>query len=644
MSIENERWKAKYLQSLEDQEKLEKRWDTREDLLRRGLVRSSLAAEGTDKAVDQCMQELRDTLRRNDMDSGLASLIPRLEKAVLDSEHRRQERVTQVSSALGALVGQLQELPLPREISKPLKSFAKQLQDRSSQQGELPLLLSELSEFQRQALALREGEEASRPGFLQRLFGGRDDGAAGDAVGDAGALPANHAEVAPANAASAPAVEVSPVAVAAPAADAPQDATPAQAPAAVATTLPAASLAPVTAPVTASVSAATLLDSLPLPAALLREEPSVAVPAARFDGGPEFALPATPEPGYSAIAGHVETTLVGLLDELPVPERHRPQADTLRQRIIAGLNMYELVPVLDDFAVLMLAVADLGQREFEGYLKQLNERLSTFQSNLQDAHEGYADSMSAAQELDSELRVQVDGLHSSVQAATDLNSLKEVVENRLDGLLSTMDQYQNQRGELEHALSGRLQTLVERVASMEQEAKGFRDHIEEQRQKALTDTLTGLPNRAAWEERLALEMARWQRYGGELMMAVLDIDFFKRINDNYGHLAGDKVLKIIATELAKRLRKTDFIARFGGEEFVLLIPSTPLDGAQQLLDTLRTAIESTPFHFKGERVTITLSVGVSAFVAGDRAEQVFERADQALYRAKRTGRNRVEVG
>jgi diguanylate cyclase len=623
MSIDSERWKAKYLQSLEDQEKLEKRWDAREDLLRRGLVRSSLAAEGTDKAVDQCMQELRDILRRDDMDSGLAGLIPRLEKAVLDSEHRRQERMAQVSSALGALVGQLQELPLPREVSKPLKTFAKQLEGRSSQLRELPVLLGELSGLQRQALALREGEDPSRPGFLQRLFGGRDGGAG--EVSAASALETG-AELLPVPQASAPAVDL------------PMDVGLAEPPVARVEAPLAVSLSPVPAAPTG-----TLLDSLPLPAALLSEEPSASSPA-KFDGTPEYALPVSSEPGYSAIAEHVEKALVELIDELPVPERHRPQADSLRERILAGLNLYELVPVLDDFAVLMLAVADLGQREFEGYLKQLNERLSSFQNNLQDAHEGYADSMSAARELDSELRQQVGGLHSSVQEATDLNSLKEVVENRLDGLLSTMDQYQRQRGELEHALSGRLQTLVERVASMEQEAKGFRDHIEEQRQKALTDPLTGLPNRAAWDERCELEVARWQRYGGELLMAVLDIDFFKRINDNYGHLAGDKVLKIIATELAKRLRKTDFIARFGGEEFVLLIPSTPLEGAQQLLETLRTAIESCPFHFKGERVTITLSAGVSAFASGERAEQVFERADQALYRAKRSGRNRIEVG
>jgi diguanylate cyclase len=327
-----------------------------------------------------------------------------------------------------------------------------------------------------------------------------------------------------------------------------------------------------------------------------------------------------------------------------LPERHQAQADLLRERIMAGLNMYELVPVLDDLAVLMLAVADIGQREFEGYLKQLNERLATFQGGLQDAQDGYADSVSAARELDSELRQQVDGLHSSVQHATDLPSLKGLVENRLNGLLGTMEQYQRQRDDREQLVAGRMQTLVERVANMEQEAKGFRQHMEEQRQKALLDPLTALPNRAAWNERLELEMARWQRYGGDLLLAVVDIDHFKRINDEYGHLAGDKVLKIIASELHKRLRKTDFIARFGGEEFAVLIPATPMAGGLQLLETLRNGIAECPFHFRGERVTITLSAGISAFADTERSEQVFERADQALYRAKRGGRNCVEAG
>jgi diguanylate cyclase len=675
MSDDAQRWKEKYLSSLEDQEKLERRWDNRLDLLRRGLVRSSLAAEGTDKAVDQCMHELREIVRRDDMDAGLSALIPRLEKAVLDSEQRRVERATQVTSALGGLVNQLLKLDLPSEVRKPLKKFTKQVENRASQVRELPALLSELSSLQRQALDVLEAPESARPGLLQRLFGSRDGGAdeADDTPAPVAPVAAPAPQAAPVVAASpapAPAPVLTPTPVAEPAAAAVTLASapaPAPAPAPVA----AAVVEPVTvqasAPATDSeaatvainealaaaragsrASSLSTLDSLPLSASLLTEGATVtaAIHATVEQelADPEFAIAPAPEAGYSAIAAHVEATLLSLLDDLPVPEHHKPQAESLRGRIQAGLNLYELVPVLDDFAVLMLAVADLGQREFEGYLAQLNQRLATFQGGLQDAHQGYSESMAAARELDTELRQQVDGLHSSVQQATDLGSLKNLVENRLDGLLSTMSQYQSQRDERDQEVAGRLQTLVERVASMEQEAKGFRDHLEEQRQKALTDPLTGLPNRAAWAERLELEVARWQRYGGDLLLAVVDIDHFKRINDNYGHLAGDKVLKIIAGELNNRLRKTDFMARFGGEEFVLLIPATPLAGGQQLLETLRAAIEACPFHFKGERVTITISGGLTAFADGEKGDEVFERADQALYRAKRGGRNNIEIG
>jgi len=176
---------------------------------------------------------------------------------------------------------------------------------------------------------------------------------------------------------------------------------------------------------------------------------------------------------------------------------------------------------------------------------------------------------------------------------------------------------------------------------MEQEALGYREHLEEQRQKALIDPLTGLPNRAAWTEQVEREMLDWQESGGHLAMAILDLDHFKRINDSYGHLAGDKVLKIVADQLRKRLRARDFIARFGGEEFVLLLPQTSPATAAQVAEALRAAIEACPFHFKGERVVITTSIGLSAFRSGERGDQVLKRADAALYRAKDQGRNRV---
>jgi len=316
----------------------------------------------------------------------------------------------------------------------------------------------------------------------------------------------------------------------------------------------------------------------------------------------------------------------------------------MRERVARGLNWYELIPVLDDLAVLMLAITDSGQHEFETYLQQLNERLESFQSHLHEASAGHADNSTAAEALDTQLRQQVDGLQSSVKGAADVDSLKHILENRLEGLLVTMDEHKHERDRREQELAGRLQGLSERVANMEHEALGYREHLEEQRQKALLDPLTGLPNRAAWSEHLEREMLDWHENGGHLAMAILDLDHFKRINDNYGHLAGDKVLKIVADQLRKRLRGRDFIARFGGEEFVLLFPQTSPAAAAQMAELLRATIEACPFHFKGERVVITASIGLGAFRSGERGDQVLKRADTALYRAKDLGRNRVEQG
>lgn len=701
MSDEAQRWKEKYLKSIEQQEKLERRWDARLDLLRRGLVRSTLAAEGTDRAVDLCMKEMREVVRTDDMDAGLAALLPRLEKAVLDSEQRRETRVDQVSAALNALVAQLQALPLPREVSRPLKTFAKQLDGRVGQAREIPLLLSELSGLQGKALnQLENPAEPGRPGLLQRLFGSRE---AEEAVAQVAAPvvqapappspaplsappteePQTKADITPVATAPQsvpvpvpPTVQAAPIAAVIPEPPAPQS-TPVPSPEIVAfvppvlepqvtraqppvpqpeAEQPQAPTPPIITPAvhtqpafnpdeltpTATPETPVFLDSLPLPSVMAQA--LAAIDPEHPEQDILYALPDSPEPSYSSVATHIEETLLGLLDDLTLPERHRPQAEAMRERLQNGLNWYELLPILDDLATLMLAITDSGQHEFEAYLQQLNERLESFQSNLQAASAGHADTRSAAREMDTQIREQVDGLQTSMQDAADLEDLKHVLENHLEGLLGTMDQHQKQRDEREQEVAARLQGLAERVAHMEQEAMGYREHLEEQRQKALIDPLTGLPNRAAWGERLDHEIGEWQQHGNTLMLAMLDLDHFKRINDNYGHLAGDKVLKIIASVLRKRLRGSDFIARFGGEEFVLLMPATVPAAGAKLLETLRASIEACPFHFKGERVTITISMGLTAFKPGEHSDMVLKRADQALYRAKNAGRNRVELG
>ncbi|RMI03102.1 GGDEF domain-containing protein [Stutzerimonas nitrititolerans] len=607
---EAQRWKEKYLQALERQEQLEERWEARLDLLRRSLVRSSFAVEGGDPAVERCMQQLRAVLREGDLDDGLSALVPRLESAVLNGERERHERVARLIGALQRLVEQLLALTPPNEVRKSLKRYARQAEKRAAQASELPALLGELAGLQAQTLAVQDSSEKRADGLLQRLFGhGQRTLAEQVAEAPVPQVAEPHAER----------TETAQVVCATTRRD--------------------------------DFDWSLLLDQLPMPAALF-DEPEPAAPQEAeeqpaADAAPDedrYALPMMSEQAYSAIAEHVQATLFGLLDDLQLPESHGPQAAALRERVERGLNWYELVPVLDDLAVLMRAATSESQREFENYLQSLNERLSTMQDNLSAAHEGVAQSQEAARVLDDELRQHVGGLRHSVLEANDLASLKQAVRTRLDGLLATADAYQQRHSQHESQLGERLQQLVGRVTSLEQAASGLRQRLEEQRQLALVDTLTELPNRAAWDERLEVEVARWQRYGGELLLAVLDVDHFKRINDDFGHLAGDRVLKIIAGELRKRLRKTDFIARFGGEEFALLLPHTPLPEGLRLLDTLRQGIEQCPFHFKGEPVTVTLSGGLGRFAEGETLEQVFERADHALYAAKDAGRNRIELG
>jgi diguanylate cyclase len=143
----------------------------------------------------------------------------------------------------------------------------------------------------------------------------------------------------------------------------------------------------------------------------------------------------------------------------------------------------------------------------------------------------------------------------------------------------------------------------------------------------------------AYDERIQQELARWTRYETPFSYAILDIDHFKRINDTFGHNAGDKALKIVAQLMTTYVRQSDYVFRIGGEEFVLLLPSTKLDNASTLVETMRAGIADSSFHFKGAPVTLTLSAGITETRNDDSVESIYERADKALYRAKNSGRN-----
>ena len=156
------------------------------------------------------------------------------------------------------------------------------------------------------------------------------------------------------------------------------------------------------------------------------------------------------------------------------------------------------------------------------------------------------------------------------------------------------------------------------------------------------DGLTAIFNRRYLENRLSGEFDRTRRYGGTFSMILFDLDFFKKVNDTYGHLAGDKVLVEVATRVKDKLRSSDVVGRYGGEEFALILPETPLEGARQFAERLREMIELEPIIFENTTIPVTISMGVTEYHADMPGyAALIHQSDVALYASKAGGRNRV---
>ena len=182
-------------------------------------------------------------------------------------------------------------------------------------------------------------------------------------------------------------------------------------------------------------------------------------------------------------------------------------------------------------------------------------------------------------------------------------------------------------------------------AVMAMRAQGKFFALEEELERtARTDPLTGLPNRRCFQDTLDAEIARAGRSGAPLSLAIIDLDFFKRINDTFGHLAGDEVLRAVASTARATVRGHDMLARIGGEEFAIMMPGTSPAEAEGASNRVRAAIAGTPIPVQsGERLSVTASVGTAAFKPGEAATDLLARADAALYQAKTAGRNAVKL-
>lgn len=561
-------WREKYLNALDEQEQLEKKFAEQQAILRSALVRVSIAADGQDEVLDQILSSLREKLRGDMSTVDLTSILQQLERAALSFEQQREQGSQDVRQALMDVTKPLQQFKLSRSVKKELGDYLSQLPQRSKKVRLYPALLQQLAKIQQ--LALEEIEQP-KSGFFERLLGAKAE---------------------------------------------PQT-------------------------VTADLSAD--MDS---PEALAQEESHAALEQHREDARVSLniaprAKSQVPElvPEYAdEIARVLNQFLLSLENEAAIKDK----VESIRRQVADGLAQTALIPTLEAVRDLVMEAYLAANQAFANYLKNVNQELAEIYGLLGGAVKNNQQELAASRKLQDDVMREMSDLETSANGATDINQLKDRVKSQIGNIRQAIDQYQSSDIN-QNQLAQQLATLGEKIKVMETEAEQNRSILEKHRHKALHDPLTELPNREAYNERAVAEVQRWQRYQRPLSIAIFDIDYFKKINDNFGHQAGDRVIKVIGRSIAKRLREVDFFCRYGGEEFVAFMPETDADSALVVLEKLREAIAKAAFNYKNQPMAISISIGLTEFKAGDDLATAFERADKALYRAKANGRNRCEL-
>jgi diguanylate cyclase len=596
---EMEQWRGKYYDGVAQLDRREKEWRQTENVLRQCISRLTLAADDSDKGLNEQLDRLRNAIRKNSSSTDLEALIQSLSDHLMRLDQQRRSRRMPVAplDVLRRLAG---GITFPRGLGHKAKAYGKAL-DAAAPDSDFQPHLQELITLIGEAfdwLAEQGGGEeapAAGKGLLGRLLR-RDE---------------------------APSVEAAPAASAARTADDGVE---------LAKSLLGQLLTSVVAPSQAGMAGITgALRAARRAEELQRVTADLAAMLSQQPAAPAVFVPLSPQ-----------EVLLQLLERLGVPSELHDQVEAIKTALTVPLRDSDLEPMLGRIAELIAAMRTRVQSEkaeIESFLQQLTENLRELDNNLQSAVAAHRDTVEDGRALDAEVQVQVQGIEESVQRAQNLDQLKHVVQDRVDTIRRHMDVFRRSEDERIERAEREVEKLNDRLRRLEAESESLRGRIQQERNLALIDPLTEINNRLAYNERIAQEYARWKRYQAPLVFTVWDVDNFKKINDTYGHQAGDKVLKVVAKLLSSQVRETDFVARYGGEEFVILLPETDLAHARKVAEKIRAAVESCEFHYRNERVLITISCGLAVFAGADEPDGVFARADAAMYRAKAAGRN-----
>lgn len=225
----------------------------------------------------------------------------------------------------------------------------------------------------------------------------------------------------------------------------------------------------------------------------------------------------------------------------------------------------------------------------------------------------------------------LDDLSDQISNIHDFDGVKTIIDQMLDATKSILQ-------------SG--SRLKNRMKVSSEDLKELHKELEVSQQQARTDSLTGLTNRRGLEKRLEIERIRARQNNAPFSVIILDIDHFKAVNDEFGHLVGDSLLKGFAAVLSSQVRRNDLAARYGGEEFLIILPETSVEGAYAVADKIKAILGKKEWTIKGSGKhigQIKASMGIAQYQLNETGDQVIKRADEAMYHAKSTGRDRIVI-